>query len=68
MLKRQVGVVVVSYPATAMTESRVRICLSAAHTKEMLDRTLIAMKEVGELTSVFYSRKRLDIGIGDIQW
>uniref|UniRef100_A0A0N5AA53 serine C-palmitoyltransferase n=1 Tax=Syphacia muris TaxID=451379 RepID=A0A0N5AA53_9BILA len=68
MLKRRVGVVVVSFPATAMTESRVRICLSAAHTKEMLDRTLDAMQEVGELTNVFYSRKRPNIRESDIVW
>uniref|UniRef100_A0A1I7XUJ1 ADF-H domain-containing protein n=1 Tax=Heterorhabditis bacteriophora TaxID=37862 RepID=A0A1I7XUJ1_HETBA len=37
MLARGVGVVVVSFPATDMTESRCRFCVSAAHTKEMLD-------------------------------
>ena len=37
MLKRGVGVVVVSYPACEMVEARVRFCLSAAHTKEQLD-------------------------------
>ncbi|EYC19227.1 hypothetical protein Y032_0025g1249 [Ancylostoma ceylanicum] len=38
MLARGVGVVVVSFPATDMTESRCRFCISAAHTKEMLDK------------------------------
>ena len=37
MLRRKIGVVVVGYPATSIVESRVRICLSASHTKEMLD-------------------------------
>lgn len=37
MLKRGCAVVTVGFPATALTESRVRFCLSAGHTKEMLD-------------------------------
>lgn len=43
MLKRNIGVVVVGFPATPIIESRVRFCISAAHTKEILDkvRTLI---------------------------
>uniref|UniRef100_A0A1I8A8X2 serine C-palmitoyltransferase n=1 Tax=Steinernema glaseri TaxID=37863 RepID=A0A1I8A8X2_9BILA len=58
MLKRKIGVVVVSFPATDMTESRVRICLSAAHTKEMLDTVLDAMDEVGDLSCVKYSKRK----------
>ncbi|TKR88540.1 hypothetical protein L596_012766 [Steinernema carpocapsae] len=57
MLKRKIGVVVVSFPATDMTESRVRICLSAAHTQEMLDEVLEAMDEVGDLSCVKYSKR-----------
>jgi len=37
MLKRGCAVVTVGFPATSLTESRVRFCLSAGHTKEMLD-------------------------------
>lgn len=37
MLKRGCAVVTVGFPATLITESRVRFCLSAGHTKEMLD-------------------------------
>lgn len=37
MLRRKIGVVVVGFPATSIVESRVRICLSASHTREMLD-------------------------------
>uniref|UniRef100_A0A8C2AJ45 serine C-palmitoyltransferase n=1 Tax=Cyprinus carpio TaxID=7962 RepID=A0A8C2AJ45_CYPCA len=40
MLKRNIGVVVVGFPATPIIESRARFCISAAHTKEMLDRCL----------------------------
>lgn len=37
MLKRKIGVVVVGFPATPIIESRARFCLSAAHTRQMLD-------------------------------
>ena len=37
MLKRNIGVVVVGFPATPIIESRARFCLSAAHTRETLD-------------------------------
>lgn len=37
-LERGIGVVVVGFPATPIIESRARFCLSAAHTREMLDR------------------------------
>ena len=37
LLKRKIGVVVVGFPATSIVESRARICLSASHTREMLD-------------------------------
>ncbi|KIH54245.1 aminotransferase, class I/II [Ancylostoma duodenale] len=43
MLARGVGVVVVSFPATDMTESRCRFCISAAHTKEMLDKVTLLL-------------------------
>ena len=36
-LRRKLGVVVVGYPATPINEGRSRICVSAAHTREMLD-------------------------------
>ena len=36
-LKRGLATVVVGFPATPIIESRARFCLSAAHTKEMLD-------------------------------
>jgi len=36
-LRRKLGVVVVGYPATPVVEGRSRICISSAHTREMLD-------------------------------
>ncbi|VDM28499.1 unnamed protein product [Toxocara canis] len=37
-LKRGLGVVSVVFPATPWAKSRARLCVSAAHTKEQLDR------------------------------
>lgn len=37
MLEKNIGVVVVGFPATPIAESRARFCVSAAHTREMLD-------------------------------
>ena len=42
-------VVVVAYPATPLVTSRVRFCLSAAHTKEDIDELLCACDEIGDL-------------------
>ncbi|KIY43821.1 PLP-dependent transferase [Fistulina hepatica ATCC 64428] len=40
--------VVVAYPATSLTTSRVRFCISAAHTKEDIDEVLRACDEIGD--------------------
>jgi len=40
-------VVVVAYPATPLVTSRVRFCVSAAHTKEDIDMVLQACDEIG---------------------
>ena len=58
MLKRGIAVVTVGFPATRLTESRVRFCLSASHTKEMLDEALKAIDEVGEKLNLKISRRR----------
>ena len=38
MLEKGVACVTVGFPATGLTGGRVRFCLSAAHTREMLDK------------------------------
>lgn len=68
MLNRRVGVVVVSFPATHMTESRVRICLSAAHTKEMLNYVLNAIKEVAEASNTLSFRIKQKYANLAIDW
>lgn len=68
MLARKIGVVVVSHPATPMTESRARICLSAAHTKEMLDEVLKNIDEVSDQLGfkfMKHSNKYKDL---EIEW
>lgn len=59
MLRRNIGVVVVGFPATPIIESRARFCISALHTREMLDRALSAINEVGDLLQLKYSRQRI---------
>ncbi|KAI9485720.1 MAG: pyridoxal phosphate-dependent transferase [Benjaminiella poitrasii] len=49
LLKRGIATVVVGYPATPIITSRARFCLSSAHTREDLDRTLQAVSEVGDI-------------------
>ncbi|XP_019404664.1 PREDICTED: serine palmitoyltransferase 3 [Crocodylus porosus] len=56
MLERNIGVVVVGFPATPITESRARFCVSAAHTREMLDTVLNALDELGDFLQLKYSR------------
>ena len=55
MLKRKISVVVVGYPATPLVSSRARFCVSAAHTKDDLDRMLTACDQVGDLLQLKFS-------------
>ncbi|XP_008280215.1 serine palmitoyltransferase 2b [Stegastes partitus] len=57
MLKRNIGTVVVGFPATPIIESRARFCVSAAHTRETLNTALEAISEVGDLLQLKYSRR-----------
>jgi serine palmitoyltransferase len=55
MLKRKIAVVVVGYPATPLISSRARFCVSAAHTKDDLDRLLAACDQAGEILQLKFS-------------
>lgn len=59
MLKRNIGVVGVGFPATPIIESRARFCISSAHTKDVLDRALSVISEVGDLVNLKYSRQKI---------
>ncbi|XP_064402987.1 serine palmitoyltransferase 2-like [Halichondria panicea] len=56
LLKRKIGVVVVGFPATSLVEGRARICLSASHTKDMLNFALKEISEVGDMLVLKNSR------------
>ncbi|KAJ3131036.1 serine palmitoyltransferase component [Physocladia obscura] len=49
MLKRGIAVVVVGYPGTPIITSRVRFCISAAHTMEDIKWALEQISEVGDM-------------------
>lgn len=55
MLKRKISVVIVGYPATPLVSSRARFCVSAAHTKDDLDRLLEACDKVGDVLQIKFS-------------
>lgn len=51
-------VVVVAYPATPLVTSRVRFCVSAAHTKEDVDTVLRACDEIGDILDLKHGVKK----------
>ncbi|XP_042900943.1 serine palmitoyltransferase 2 [Parasteatoda tepidariorum] len=53
-----IATVGVGFPATSLTTARARFCMSAAHTKEMLDKALDVVESVGYLIMVNYSKKK----------
>ena len=61
-LARGVAVVVVGFPACPLLLSRVRLCVSAAHSKEDLKHAAAVLKEVADIVGVTYGdadKKRL---------
>ncbi|KAL4402443.1 serine palmitoyltransferase component [Malassezia pachydermatis] len=48
-------VVVVAYPATPLISTRVRFCVSAAHTKQDIDDVLMACDEIGDAIGLKYT-------------
>lgn len=56
-LKENIAVVVVGYPATPVISSRVRFCLSVAHTKDDLDRALCVISKIGDLLGLKMAKK-----------
>ncbi|RWS13651.1 serine palmitoyltransferase 2-like protein [Dinothrombium tinctorium] len=56
-----VAAVGAGFPATPLIESRVRFCLSASHTKEMLDKALDVADKLGDKFYLKYSRKKKDV-------
>lgn len=46
LLRRGIAVVTVGFPATKLLEARVRFCISAAHTRQMLDSVMSNKKSM----------------------
>lgn len=57
-LENDIAVVPVGFPATPLNKCRVRFCISAAHTKEMLDKTLDVCGKVGDVVGCKYKDRR----------
>lgn len=57
-IEKGLGIVVVGFPATPIIESRARLCLSAAHTKDMLDKAIDILDECGDMFMLKYSRNK----------
>ncbi|CAE7418440.1 LCB2a [Symbiodinium microadriaticum] len=55
-LARGVAVVVVGFPATSLVLSRARFCISAAHTREDIDRAVKIIDEVANEVGIKYCR------------
>eukprot|EP01096_Ripella_sp_DP13-Kostka_P009413 TRINITY_DN361_c0_g2_i7.p1 TRINITY_DN361_c0_g2~~TRINITY_DN361_c0_g2_i7.p1 ORF type:complete len:496 (+),score=223.86 TRINITY_DN361_c0_g2_i7:220-1707(+) len=55
-LERNVAVVIASYPATDLLLSRVRICVSAGHTRKDLEEALDVFTEVGDMCLLRYNK------------
>lgn len=53
-LDQNIAVVVVGYPATPVLTGRARICVSASHTREMLDETLGKLEKIVRKLGIDY--------------
>jgi len=56
-LRRGIAVVVLGPPVTTWHGTRARFCLSAAHTKEQLDKALVSIRELGDLLLLTFENK-----------
>ena len=54
---RGIAAVGVGFPATPILASRVRFCISSAHTREMLDHVLDAVDEVADILRLRLSQR-----------
>jgi serine palmitoyltransferase len=52
--KRGLAVVVVGFPAVPLVMSRARFCVSAAHTREQLDRAVSELQDVARICRIRY--------------
>ena len=57
-MEHNVATVGVGFPATKIAEERARFCMSAGHTKEMIDHALNALNQVGDHIHIKYSKRK----------
>jgi len=55
LMKHNIAVVVVGYPATPVLLGRARFCMSSAHTIEQLERAIVQITKVGKSIHVDYA-------------
>lgn len=56
-IKNGVATVGAGFPATPLAECRTRFCISAAHTKEMLDKVIEVTDHIGDELAIKHSKK-----------
>ncbi|GIQ84951.1 hypothetical protein KIPB_006543 [Kipferlia bialata] len=56
LMDRNIAVVVVGFPAVPIVSSRIRFCISAAHTREDLDYLLGHFSEIGDCLRLKYNK------------
>lgn len=56
-LEENLAVVVVGFPATSLLGSRARFCVSAAHTKDQLERALESISAIGDRLMLKYGNE-----------
>ena len=57
LTEKGIGVVGIAYPITKFSTALIRICVSAAHTKEQLDYFLTTFEEISSTLGLQYSSK-----------
>lgn len=55
-LDRGIAVVIVGYPAVPVLYERVRFCISAAHTREMLEKVMDDVVDIGKKLGLMYCK------------
>merc|ERR1719203_2393928 len=59
LFERGIAVVVVGFPAVPILFSRIRFCISANHTKEQILDAVEKIKQVANITHLYYKTKLL---------
>ncbi len=57
MLRHNIAVVVVGYPAVDIIYARARFCMSSSHTRKDLDEALHALDYIGDILDLKYGRQ-----------